>query len=104
MRLTRLVPLYAVLLLALAAVGVVNQARFGHEARLIERKVQLFEEITELRAGAAVVRGPLAVGAWARTRGMVSTPEVEQTRHVAPLAPPQIAAPPTGLEMRTVWR
>lgn len=104
MRLTRLVPLYTVLLLSLAAMGALNQARFSYEARLIERKSELFAEITELRAGAALVRGPLAVGAWAQAQGMVPTPEVERVRHVAPYPAPSSSDAPTGVEVRTVWR
>lgn len=104
MRLSRLVPLYLVLLLALSALGAVNQARYSFEARLIERKAALFAQITELRAGAAQVRGPLAVGSWAREQGMIPTPEVEQVRHVAPYPAPQASEPVSGVEVRTVWR
>ena len=104
MRLSRLVPLYLILILSLAALGAVNQGRYRHEARLIEQKSDLFARITELRAGAAQVRGPLAVGNWAREQGMVPTPEVEMVRHVAPYPAPQSTDLPTGVEVRTVWQ
>ncbi|HEX7003239.1 MAG TPA: hypothetical protein VF168_03535 [Trueperaceae bacterium] len=104
MRLSRLVPLYLILVLALAAVGGVNQGRYRYEAQLIERKSELYAHITELRAGAAQVRGPLAVGAWAREQGMVPSPEIELVRHVAPYPAPQTTPLPTGVEVRTVWR
>jgi hypothetical protein len=103
-RLSRLVPLYAVLLLALAALGGLNQARFSHQAELIERKSFLYARIAELRAEAALVQGPLAVGAWARVQGMVPSPEVERARHVAYLPAPEGGDPPVGLEVRTIWR
>lgn len=104
MKLSRLVPLYLILILSLAAIGVVNQGRYRYEARLIDRKGELHARITELRAGAAQVRGPLAVGAWAREQGMVPSPEVEMVRHVAPYPAPQTDLLPTGVEVRTVWR
>jgi hypothetical protein len=104
MRLTRFVPLYAGLVLALAAVGGLNQVRFEHQARLIERKNELHSEIGDLRAAAALVRGPLAVGAWARAQGMVPAPEVIQVRHAAQFPAPRPESAPTGLEMRTIWR
>jgi hypothetical protein len=103
-RLTRLVPLYAALLLALAGVGALNQARFSQEARLIDRKDELYAQITELRAAAALVQGPLAVSDWAREQGMVPTPDVSNIRHVAPFPAPRSEEPATGLEVRTAWR
>ena len=104
MKLSRLVPLYLLLILALATMGALNQGRYGYEADLIEQKGELFERITELRARAAQVKGPLAVGAWAREQGMVPTPEVDLVRHVAPYPAPQMDTLPTGVEVRTVWR
>jgi hypothetical protein len=103
-RLTRFVPLYATLLLALAALGVLNQARFERQAWLIDRKAELHAEIGELRSEAALVRGPLAVGAWARAQGMVPAPEVAQVRHAAAVPAPPTDTAESGLEMRTVWR
>jgi hypothetical protein len=103
-RLTRFVPLYACLVLALAAMGAVNQGRFDRQAWLIDRKAALYADIVELRAQAAVVEGPLAVGAWAREHGMVPSPEVDGVRHVAPYPAPEASVLPTGLEVRTIWR
>jgi hypothetical protein len=104
MRLTRFVPLYTALLLALAAVGVLNQARFERQAWLIDRKAELHAEIGELRSAAALVRGPLAVGAWARAQGMVPAPKVTRVRHAAAVPAPRIEPVHSGLEMRTIWR
>lgn len=104
MRLTRFVPLYAGLVLTLALIGGFNQVRYRHQARLIEHKAELHALISDLRSEAALIRGPLAVGAWARQNGMVPSPEVGQLRHVAYFPAPQTQTPPTGLEMRTIWR
>ena len=104
MRLSRLVPLYLLLVLSLAAIGAVNQARYSYEAQLIEAKGDLFARITELRAGAARVRGPLAIGDWANAQGMIPSPQIERIRHVAPYPAPQTNELPTGVEVRTVWR
>jgi hypothetical protein len=104
MKLTRFVPLYVALLLALSAVGVLNQARFEREAWLIERKAELHADIGDLRSAAALVRGPLAVGAWARGQGMVPAPEVSRIRHAAAVPAPGPETVHTGLEMRTIWR
>ncbi|MEX2543276.1 MAG: hypothetical protein WD314_15830 [Trueperaceae bacterium] len=104
MRLTRFVPLYAVLVLVLALIGGFNQVRYRHQARLIEHKSELHELISDLRTDAAQIQGPLAVGAWARQTGMVPSPEVGRLRHVAYFPAPQAQASPAGLEMRTIWR
>lgn len=104
MTLSRLVPLYVALVLTLATLGAVNQARFQRQAQLIERKGELYGTIGELRSQAAAVQGPLAVGAWAREHGMVPAPEVSQVRHVAPLPAPRPQKSTGGFEMRTIWR
>lgn len=104
MRLSRFVPLYAVLVLALALIGGINQVRYRHQARLIEHKAELHALIGELRGDAARIRGPLAVGAWARHNGMVPSPEVGQLRHVAYFPAPEAQTAPSGLEVRTIWR
>lgn len=104
MRQVRLIPLYVALVLALAALGAINQVRFAHQEGLIEHKSDLYREIAELRSEAALVHGPLAVGAWARAEGMVPSPEVQQVRHAAFLPAPEAQPTLNGLEMRTRWR
>lgn len=104
MKLTRLVPLYVGLLLFLSALGALNQTRFDYQNELIDRKAELYERIAELRGEASLVRGPLAVGAWARAQGMVAAPEVANVRVVASLPAPEKMTAPTGLEVRTVWQ
>lgn len=104
MRLSRLVPLYVALLLVLAGFGALNQDRYEHQLSLLDRKARLYDRIVELRAESALVRGPLAVGAWARREGMVPAPEIASVRHVARYEAPAATEQPSGLEVRTVWR
>lgn len=100
----RTVPPYVLLLLTLALLGGVDQGLYRRNARLLDEKAALRAEVARLRARAADVQGPMAVGSWARARGMVPAPEVESVRHVAPAPAPEIPAIPTGTEVRTVWR
>jgi hypothetical protein len=93
------------LLLLLAGLGVSNQAAFRQHVRLIDEKAELHALLADLRSQAAWISGPLAVGRWARERGMVPAPEGRAVREVAPEFPPlPRPARPTGLEMRTVWQ
>ena len=100
----RTVPPYVVLLLALALLGGLDQGLYRRHARLLDEKAALRAEVAELRARAAAVQGPMAVGDWARARGMVPAPEVANVRQVAPAPAPEPAALPSGVEVRTVWR
>lgn len=104
MRLKSLAPLYVVLVLGLAAIGAANQERHHRQANLIEHKAQLHSEIAGLRAEAAHVTGPLAVGSWARSNGMIPAPDVPDIRHAAVYPAPEAATRDRGLEVRTVWQ
>lgn len=104
MKLRSLAPLYVALLLGLAALGALNQERHHRQAALIERKAHLHSLIAELRAEAAHVTGPLAVGAWARSNGMIPAPDVPDIRHAAAYPAPEEASYEGGLEVRTVWQ
>lgn len=104
-RAARAIPVYLAALLALAAMGALNQRLLGYELDLMDRRETLRREIVDLRADAAAVQGPLAVAAWAQENGMVPAPEVDRVRHVLPLPAPVVPPlQPTGLEVRTVWR
>lgn len=103
-RLRRFVPAYVLLLLALAALGSVNQSRLAERTALLERKEALRLEVVGLRAEAATVDGPLAVSQWAQDRGMVPAPEVDRTRHMLSVPAPEPVRAAEGLEVRTVWR
>lgn len=102
--LRRAVPAYLVLLLALAALGAVNQGHLEREVALMEAREAARVEIVELRARAAAVQGPLAVSRWAQEHGMVPAPETTSLRHVMPVPAPEPEAAESGLEVRTVWR
>lgn len=103
-RLRRFIPAYVALLLALAALGAVNQDRLARRTDLIERKEALRLEVVGLRAEAAAVQGPLAVSGWAQAQGMVPAPEAESTRHLLSVPAPSPAGAAEGLEVRTIWR
>lgn len=99
----RAVPIYLGLLLLLSAAGMVNQALYREQGRLLDSRARLMDEVANLRVRAAAVNGPLAVTGWANAHGMVPAPEASHLSAVASgptLAPP---LPPTGLEIRTVW-
>jgi hypothetical protein len=102
----RSLPLLLVaLLIALAAFGVSNQGSFRHQVRLIDEKAELHALLADLRSQAAGISGPLAVGRWARERGMIPAPDGRLIREVAPEFPPApLPVRPAGLEMRTVWQ
>lgn len=100
----RTVPPYVLLLLALALLGAASQGVLRRHAGALDDKARLLSEVAVLRAEAAEVQGPLAVGRWARERGMVPAPEVTAVRHVAPSPAPSLAVAATGTEVRTVWR
>jgi hypothetical protein len=102
----RSLPFVLILLLfALAALGVNNQASYRHQIRLIDRKAELHTLVADLRSQAAWISGPLAVGRWAREQGMIPAPEGRLIREVAPEFPPLPQQPRlTGLEVRTVWQ
>ncbi len=104
-RAIRAVPVYVAMMLALAALGAMNQGLLERELTLMEQREATRREIVELRARAAAVQGPLAVARWAQEHGMVPAPEIETVEHVMPLPAPRLQAPePTGLEVRTQWR
>ncbi|HKI56123.1 MAG TPA: hypothetical protein VKB31_03135 [Trueperaceae bacterium] len=99
----RAVPIYLGLLLLVSAAGLVNQALYRHQTKLIDARAKLMGQVANLRLGAAAIDGPLAVTQWADAHGMVPAPEASQLSAVA-AGPTRAPAPPdTGLEIRTVW-
>lgn len=98
------VPTYVTLLLAVAALGVMNQRDYAHQRALMARKATLLEEVALARRDAAVVDGPLAVADWARSAGMVPVPEGGSSILVAPAPAPTLELPIAGMEIRTIWR
>lgn len=99
----RAVPVYLGLLLLLSAAGMVNQALYRHQMRLIDARAHLMDEVANLRLEAASVDGPLAVTRWADAHGMVPAPEATHLSAVAAGPARAPAAPATGLEIHTVW-
>jgi hypothetical protein len=102
--LKRLMLLYLTLLLILAALGAHNQALHAERLALLNLKAQRELERVELRGRSAVITGPMAVRAWALSRGMVPVPQLSEAATVMKLNPPVMAVPKTGLEIVTVWR
>ena len=96
---------YVALLFCLALVGAQNQGLYRTQAALIDQKLDLQTQLTDLRVTASRVNGALAVREWAYARGMVSAPQVEDVRKVMPGPAPEVtASPATTLEVRTLWR
>ncbi len=103
-RLRAALPLYGVLLLVLAAAGVVNQRVYQRQLHLLDAKQALLTQVADLRERAAAVDGPLAVANWAEAHDMVPAPEAPTLVIVAPAPAPTPPTPDTGLEIRTLWR
>ncbi len=100
----RLLIVYVGLLILLAALGAHNQELQSERVYLMQKKAALEDERVELRAQAAAVTGPLAVRAWALEQGMVAVPQGHEATLVPALDPPILSTPPTGLEVKTLWR
>lgn len=98
------IPLFLVLLLAMAAFGVVNQGLYRQQLALMSNKEQLLGDVAVARPQAAVVNGPQAVAAWATANGMVPIPEARAARLIAPSPAPTFDDPLPSLELRTIWR
>lgn len=100
------VVVYIGLLLALAGVGAVSQVQFDRQVLLLRAKQEALIDVAVRRAEAAAVNGPLAITTWARSAGMVPAPDALETVAVAVgfPAPEPTPAPPSTLEVRTVWR
>jgi hypothetical protein len=100
----RWISVYGFLLITLACVGVYNQQLYFHHNTLIEQKDQLNKDKAELRVLATKINGRLAMIAWAKARGMVSTATLPQEGILAHIPLPSYQPPTTGLELSTVWR
>lgn len=100
----RYVAAYVVLLLVLAAAGILNQATHAQRSDLMDNKVELSARVSALRVDAAKVRGPLAVAHYAETHGMIPVPDAKTVIPVAPAPVPSYVPPREGLEIRTLWR
>jgi hypothetical protein len=100
----RLLLLYLIVIVLLAALGAYNQELHATRIALMAQKVALEAERVELRGRAATVTGPMAVRAWAVERGMVPAAQLGEAAAILRLEPPEVATPQTGLELWTVWR
>ena len=100
----RLLTLYLGALLALAYLGVQNQAGYHQHEQLLQQKRVLQLQLQGLRRDAALVNGTLAVRQWALKRGMVPAPEALNIREVEAGPAPAAAPLPHGeLEVYTLW-
>lgn len=100
----RMVTLYLALLLGLTALGAFNQNLYQQQRALLKAKTALQLELSDARSRASNVSGRLAVRKWAYARGMVPATQAKRTDQVVTTPPPILPLPPTGLEMRTLWR
>ncbi|HLU83391.1 MAG TPA: hypothetical protein VKZ43_08315 [Trueperaceae bacterium] len=98
------IPLFIVLLVALALLGVTNQRLYGEQLALMSHKEQLLSQVAIARPQAAVVNGPQAVATWATANGMVPIPEARAARLIAASPAPTFDDPLPTLELRTIWR
>ncbi len=100
----RSVALYLVFMVALSAMGALNQDRLDRYTSLLDTKDDLIVASGQLRGRAEGIRGPEAVARWARGVGMVAVPENGAVVYVdtfqSPVSPPL----PSGLEVETRWR
>lgn len=104
-RTRRLLYTYLSLMMLLSAFGAYNQKQHMLHWRLMQTKQEHQVLLSDLRAQAAHITGPLAVRQWAIERGMVSTPEGQAALTVYPVPAPSNHLPQAGgLEIRTVWR
>lgn len=100
----RLLALYLVSLLALAALGAHNQLRYKHHDSLLTQKQVLEARLSTLRRETNGITGALAVRNWALAQGMVPAPEALNHRHVSARPAPETPLPQGKLEMYTLWR
>jgi len=97
--------LFTISLVVLAFTGTVNQRLYRQHWNLVDYKAELQELNSTLRAEAAAVSGPIIIGDWARSQGMVPAPQVTSTRQLAPEPVPPARQPAAGgLEVHTIWR
>ena len=106
-----LVTVYAVMLLALALLGIKSQGLYRQingsyrNAGLLEQKYDLLESITDLRHQVEQIKGPSAIRNWAKQHKMVTISHLKQVQMISPLAAPKIAEESQGsLEVYTLWR
>ena len=97
-------PLYLVLLLTAAYVGVTNQALLQRQVALSSDKEALLAGVARAQVRAAAVEGPRAVAAWATAAGMVPLPNGRVAAVVAPEPAPDSTLETGSLELRTLWR
>lgn len=109
--LTRVVVLYAFLLLVLAILGVKSQKLYRElngsrkDQGLLEKKHELLGNLTDLRHQVEQIKGPSAIRTWARSHGMVPINQLRQLQRVAPLVAPEIEEFSSGkLRVYTIWR
>lgn len=97
-------PVYLLLLLLLAFLGVANQSLYRQQVRLIERREAIDAELGAARRAAATVIGPLAIANWATAKQFVPVPAGGEAVLVAAetVELPQLPSP--SLEIRTAWR
>ena len=103
--LRRGIPVYLASMLLMAWIGSMHREVVQALERADADVVQMRADLTDLRASAADVRGPIAVATWAIERGMVPAPDVGRIEHVMPFpAPTRTPTPETRLEVTTTWR
>lgn len=99
------VSLYIAVVLALAVVGANNRFLGRNQQAMIDQKENLRVELTELRGRAEAIRGPKAIRAFARARGMVPSSVITEKRQITPSPAPIVTrGMSTGLVLRTEWR
>ena len=96
---------YLIALLILAGIGSAAQRRYAEQSALLNVKAAATIELADARAIAERVAGPVAVRAWAREAGMVSSRlagDIETA--AAGLTPRERVIPTPTLTVSTVWR
>ncbi len=100
----RSVALYLVFMVALSAMGALNQDRLDRYTSLLDTKDERIVASGQLRGRAEGIRGPEAVARWAREVGMVAVPENGAVVYVDTIQSPVSPPLPSGLEVETRWR
>lgn len=103
-RTKRLVVLYLLLMICLAAMGAYNQHLYRTQWRLIDTKKERLHSLSDARHAASSIIGALAVRKWAHEHGMIPSPEGAEAYRVYSAPPPDLTQATGGLEIRTLWR
>ncbi len=95
---------YGFLLILLAYMGSMNQNLTRSHVTSVVKIQTLSDSIAHSRTQTATITAPEAVIRRAQEQEMVPATEGTEILYISPKPAPNFPIPPSGLEMRTVWR